>query len=205
MMKKIEKLTLGPPGGLIDLISKPLAVQLTQCHKNEFALTDLNRKVLYKFESRALAALLEMWDSRIESARIVEQICEAGSSPKSITELHLLLDNKDMVVIDEREQVYLKKQIFPEFGSGLSSPCGLWGIPPSHPLVYMLLTPRMVKEIEKRTMIEAQIIHLLRVLWADYHSHCDYCKKSQLEIEGEFISFKARNINQQMVEFDLNK
>lgn len=177
-------------------------LKLNKCAKNEFAVTTRGNRVLHAFVSPSLSIFFaHEGQKKLRWIRLIESSRQHGPGPKRLAELHFQFRDGRRFILDERDRLFSLNEVM--LMEHLYSPCGLWGLVPTVPIVHMLLTGSMVDLIESLVR-EDQFEHVVRTFWQDWALAQDrgLDPTHPVKIQGEFGRFKAKKINSVMVKFD---
>lgn len=205
-MNKIDLKTLNWANAQV--ISKGCSkIQLMRISPMTFILYDQkNRTPMIAFESPALAYFGDQNHEDIHEVIMVDQHVTLGGNAQTISEVHLILADKKLVILTEHDRLYIateQKTKISELTS-LFSPYKMWGIELKAPYAFMLLSERLVDYIDDISE-EGQQQQLVYVIWRDYEleRRKDPESDARLVIEGEFTRFSAKPFNTVLVVFDL--
>ena len=188
--------------------TKSASVHLYEAAPKQYALVEPDgMNVLYAFKSKALDCFLEKNTEPITEAALYESNCRFGRNRRMIVELRLTLSDGYIFTITDWEKVYRTQEIKQgsRHAKTLYSPYSAWSIPPDEPYVYMLLTGRLIDHLDS-IATDGQHRHLLNVMWYEHRNAWEQLDEPKpLNVECEFMQFKATPLNRHLIAFDTIK
>lgn len=164
------------------------------------------RTPLVAIESPALTYFNDQPHEEIHDVFMVEQQVILGGNAQTVSEIHLILADKTLIILTDHDRLYIAKEQKTKIRelSSLYSPYKMWGIEPKAPYAFMLLTDRLVDYIDDISE-EGQQQQLVYVIWRDYDlaQRKGSDPENKLVIDGEFTRFTAKKFNKVLVVFDL--